>query len=242
LPSATSLEAPAVRRRQWTNNENRDFEQWITNNPKPTKPQKVEFATSHQYLTLSQVQNKINNWRNGRNVQNQRVANTGAGREGLLNPPQGLELSMSAPSCTTSEAKIFFADRYTLLINSQDSAMPITQGTVATVDTFSVPSELFDNMRSISPVSSILRYIDSPELEADRDAIEWAFKTASDECLRGDNVPSPCMRLPSLSHQASSEKLSYADPYLATVQPRPRQDQTRSRPCERCIEQGLSVS
>ncbi|KUJ24629.1 uncharacterized protein LY89DRAFT_713437 [Mollisia scopiformis] len=227
LPSATSTEVPAVRRRHWTNDENRDFEQWITNNPKPTKPQKVEFATSHQYLTLSQVQNKINNWRNGRNgrnVQNQTVSNTGADREGLLNPPQGLEFSISAPSCTTN------------------SAMPITQGTVATVDTFSVPSELFDNMRSISPVSSILRYIDSPELEADRDAIERAFKTASDECLRADHVPSPCMRLPSLSHQGSSEKLSYADPYLATVQPRLRQDQSRSRPCERCIEQGLSCS
>jgi len=242
LPSATSPEVPTVRRRQWTDNENRDFERWITNNPNPTKPQKVEFAASHQHLALSQVQNKINNWRNGRNIQNQRVANTGAHRDGLLSSSQGLELNTNAPASTTSEANIFFTDIYSLLIDSQDSTMPIAQDTVARVAAVSVPSELFENMRSISPVSSIMRYIDSPELEADQDAIERALKAASDECLYIDNAPSPCMRLPSLRHQTSSEKLSSAKPYVATVQPRPRQDQIQSRHCAQCTEQGLSVS
>jgi hypothetical protein len=64
---------PIPRRRDWTAEENRDFEKWITSNPKPTKQQKEEFANSHHLLTTSQVQSKINNWRNGRNIQRKQI-------------------------------------------------------------------------------------------------------------------------------------------------------------------------
>jgi hypothetical protein len=60
---------PKVRRRQWRDEENRLFEEWITKNPKPTADEKYRYTESQIGLGVQQLQNKINNWRNRRNVQ-----------------------------------------------------------------------------------------------------------------------------------------------------------------------------
>ena len=73
-PHDAGEKPPITRRREWTAEENCDFERWISNHPKPTKQQKHEFAMCHSPLTLAQVQNKINNWRNGRNLHRKQVA------------------------------------------------------------------------------------------------------------------------------------------------------------------------
>jgi hypothetical protein len=72
------LERPNdVRRRQWTSAENRAFEEWITNNPKPNGYDKSAFADSQCSLSIPQLQNKINNWRNARNIQNKPIGTSG---------------------------------------------------------------------------------------------------------------------------------------------------------------------
>jgi hypothetical protein len=48
------------RRRNFTKEEKEEFEQWITNNPKPNKSQKADYAKTHN-LTCNQLQNLINN-------------------------------------------------------------------------------------------------------------------------------------------------------------------------------------
>lgn len=58
-----------------------------SNNPKPTKEQRAHFAESQTSLSVQQLQNKISNWRNGRNIQNQ-TAQSQAKEDGFSNELQ----------------------------------------------------------------------------------------------------------------------------------------------------------
>lgn len=56
-----------------------------------------------------------------------------------------------------------------------------------------------------SPVSSISRYMSCPDLEANREDIEMTIRKASQEDLLKEDLPSECMRLPSLKRQAVAQ-------------------------------------
>ena len=91
-PAAT---IPLTRRRNWTVEENRDFEDWITTNSNPTRQQKQDFADKHDLLTAAQVQSKINNWRNGRNPRRKQSMHRNEGSlEASKDMVQGIDQSI----------------------------------------------------------------------------------------------------------------------------------------------------
>jgi hypothetical protein len=97
---------PLTRRRNWTVEENCDFERWITNNPNPTKQQKQDFADSHHLLTAAQVQSKINNWRNGRNSRRKQSTHRSEGGVDIFeNKAQDIYQSMDGD---TAESKYWY--------------------------------------------------------------------------------------------------------------------------------------
>jgi hypothetical protein len=95
--------------------------------------------------------------------------------------------------------------------------------------------------RPDSPVSSLMRYVESPELEADLSDIEMALQTASREDLRGENTASECMRLPSLKRQALLDEPRWEQPLSEDSRSQPRKETDLREHCGRCQEKGLEV-
>lgn len=300
-PNASSQESPPIsRRRDWTAEENIDFERWITSNPKPTKQQKYNFSNRHKHLTYSQVQNKINNWRNGRNTQkkralppsstvpeaatdcfqnyDQREDTTQLKRVASLtafgNMPNP-EISGSgtttfkrsyadvAHSCISVEdgdsnplaysVNHFASDDIDIAACPADSLLSIKWPAPQALDApeLTSASELFharitDNeqmeIRPESPVSSIIRYMESPELEADISDIEMALKTASEEDLRGENAALECMRLPSVKRQTLLQEAQGHHPLLEHIFSESTKGTDFKAACDRCKERGLSCN
>lgn len=106
-----------------------------------------------------------------------------------------------------------------------------------------IPNDIFEALsvedeelipRIGSPVSSLMRYIESSELEADPKDIEMTLQRASHEELGNEPQNSECMRLPSLKHQTSSE--------ILPNEPEGDHDNTeQNRRCDDCKQEDLEV-
>lgn len=106
-----------------------------------------------------------------------------------------------------------------------------------------IPNDIFEALsvedeklitRTGSPASSLMRYIESSELEADPKDIEMTLQRASHEELGAETQNSECMRLPSLKHQTSSEIFTKG----------PEGDNTiteQNRRCDNCKQEDLEV-
>ena len=93
-----------------------------------------------------------------------------------------------------------------------------------------------------SPASSIMRYLNSPELEADRGDIVLAMQRASLERLSmGTKKSTDLMREPSLSHQALSENPTWKASSRPNSDPEKAQETLPREACDRCKKVLLPV-
>lgn len=241
--TASDVQSSGVRRRQWTDAENRDFEEWMyvyhrnfflailpyilvlnkllkrlktysSRYPKPTKQQKTQFAESQTSLSVKQLDNKISNWKHGKNIQNQTPQPPGEG----YRPPNELQSQIAVwdqPSENEAQIRPETPEHWTqrgkedslhsinplnFQIPSQDrdvyeSMKPpslreelnnlaeqqprlIPTATSHRLDDSEALGEMFDfevASRPQSPVPSIERFLNSPELSASVDSIKIAL-------------------------------------------------------------------